>query len=166
MEGGQRHKRRSVAGENAYIAVDYLDATEDSMQARDGNPEEFLRCLTSPDIIQVNWHFHHGNKEPNQKAYDRVWKIMKETGRDWAVSEHMTFNGSDYTSFSDEVLDEILMNTLRQGTRFGWDFVTTLNNTSDNFCLYNDDWTPKRVISRVDDRWDWWLEKVKQIENE
>ena len=157
---------RSVAGEKAYIAVDYLDASETTMQRRDGNPEEFLRALTCPTIIQVNWHFNLNEKKTNQKAYDRVWKIIKETGRDWAVSEHMTFNGSDFTSNSNQVLESILLNTLNQGTRFGWDFTNTLNNSNDSFCLYNSDWTPKRVVATADDYWGWWMYKAEQIEEQ
>ncbi|MCR5019064.1 MAG: hypothetical protein K6A64_09740 [Bacteroidales bacterium] len=152
---------RSVAGENAYIAVDYLDGSEASMMARDGNPEEFLRSLTSPNIIQVNWHFNHEEKKTNQKAYDRVWKIIRETGRDWAVTEHMTFNGNNYSILSDEVLDSILQSTLDHGTRFGWEFTNSMNQTADDFCLYNDNWTPKRVIARVDNNWDYWQRQIQ-----
>jgi len=56
------------------------------------------------------------------------------------------------------------MNTLQQGTRFGWEFVNVGNSTSSNFSLYHDDWSPKRVMSVVDDNWDYWMEQVKRIE--
>ena len=156
---------RSVAGKDAYVAVDYLDTiTEDSMIRRDGNPEEFLRALTCPNIIQLNWHWH-GNG-PNQAGYDRLWKIIKETGRDWAVSEHMTFGGSSGGSNADQVIDAILLNTLTQGTRFGWDFTNTFNRNDDSFSLYNDDWSPKRVMKNVDNYWGWWLYQMDKIEKE
>ena len=157
---------RSVAGPKAHVAMDYLDASEATMRSRDGNPEEFLRALTGPDIIQVNWHWHLTEGQPNQKAYDRVWKIKNETGRDWAITEHMTFNGEDYTANSEQKLDAILMNTLNQGTRFGWEFTNSLNSTDDSFCLYFDGWTPKRVIKNVDDNWAYWLYQVEKIEKE
>ena len=154
---------RSVAGENAYVAVDYLDAAESSMQNRDGNPIEFLTALTCPNIIQVNWHFTNG--APNQKAYDRVYQVKNATHRDWAVSEHMTLNGSDY-NFSASVIDKLLMNTLNQGTRLGWEFVNILPNSNDNFCLYKSDYSPKSAMKRVDDYWGYWMHMVEEIESQ
>lgn len=155
---------RDIAGVDAYVAVDYLDAEEDSMEKRVGNPEEFLAQLTSPDIIQVNWSWFFPENRPNQKAYDRVWKVMNDENRAWAVTEHMTFNGSDFTRYTNEQLEQILMNTLEQGTRFGWEFVSVNNNRTAPFSLYNDDWSPKRVMKIVDDQWNCWMEQVKEIE--
>lgn len=155
---------RSAAGGNAIIATDYLDAEERSMRARCGDPEEFLRNLSAPDIIQVNWHWNLVEKQANQKAYDRVWKIRNETGRDWAVSEHMTFNGQDYAGYQVYELDRVLLNTISCGTRFGWEFTNTLNNTADPFCCYNDDWSPKEVIGNVDNYWGWWMYRVEKEE--
>jgi len=83
---------REVAGANAYIAVDYLDAGVAEQISRDGNPVEFLTHLSSVNIIQINWTWYFLTNSVNQKAYDRVWKVIKNTGRDWTVSEHMTFN--------------------------------------------------------------------------
>lgn len=148
---------REIAGENAWVAVDYLDASEDQQIRRDGDPVEFLACLTAANIIQINWTWHFPSHSVNQKAYDRVWKVIREYDRDWAVSEHMTFNGSDFSSYLDKTLNVILMNTLKQGTRFGWEFVNVRNNTIDGFCLYNNDWSPKKVIKYVDDHWGYWL---------
>ena len=156
---------RSVAGKDALIAVDYLDADEGSMMLRCGDPEEFLMNLTCANIIQVNWHWYFPTGKPNQKAYDRVHKVMKATGRDWAVTEHMTFNGSDY-GFSTDVLDAVLENTLHQGTRFGWDFTNTFNRDTDSFSLYRTDWSPKRTIKNVDDNWGYWMYRVGEIEKE
>ena len=157
---------RSVAGKNAYIATDYLDATESTMRARCGNPEEFLRNLSGPNIIQVNWHWHLTEGKPNQKAYDRVYKIKNETKRDWVVTEHMTFNGQDFASNPATTLDKILENTIAQSTRFGWEFTNTLNNTNDDFCCYFDGWSPKAVIKSVDNYWGWWMYRVQQVEKE
>ena len=155
---------RSVAGENAYVAADYLDATESSMMARCGDPVEFLRHLEGIDIIQVNWTWHLVEKHINQKAFDRVHQVMEETGRKWAVSEHMTFNGSDFNDLTPEQLDLILDNTLRQGTRFGWEFVNVAPGTRASFNVYNDDWSPKLPLSRVESQWDEWMEKARSYQ--
>ncbi len=156
---------REIAGEDAYIAVDYLDAGETEQIRRDGNPVEFLTHLTAANIIQINWSWYFPENKVNQKAYDRVWEVINTTGRDWAVSEHMTFNGSDFTRYSNSTLNKILLNTLTQGTRFGWEFVNLGNSTKDNFAIYKDDWSPKRVIKYVDDHWGYWLYKAGIIED-
>jgi len=155
---------REVAGENKYVAVDYLDAAESQQYLRVGEPLEFLRNLTCANIIQVNWSWHFITDSPNQKAYDRVHQIMEETGRDWAVTEHMTFNGSDF-HWAPDRLKALLENTLQQGTRFGWEFVSLLPGTDHYFDVYNDDWSPKETIASVDNYWDEWLDRVQEIEN-
>lgn len=155
---------KEIAGQNAYIAVDYLDADESIQYLRVGEPLEFLRNITEANIIQVNWSWYFPDNKPNQKAYDRVNQINKEMGRNWAITEHMTFNGSDFVNYSDEELKTILENTLEQGTRFGWEFVDVGNSTKSNFSHYNDDWTPKRVMSIVDNNWDYWMKRVQDIE--
>jgi len=161
---GEAEAYRSVAGSSAYVAVDYLDATESTQMNRVGGPIEFLTHLTSPNIIQVNWHWNLATQSPNQKAYDRVWQVKNSTQRDWAITEHMTFNGSDYRSFSDQYLINILNNTLNQGTRFGWEFVNVINRSTDEFCVYYNNWSPKRPINVVDNYWGYWLHQVKTIE--
>jgi hypothetical protein len=155
---------REVAGQNSYVAVDFLDAEESTTRSRNGDPVEFLSHLTAPNIIQVNWHWYFPSNEPNQKAYDRVWGVMRDKERDWAVSEHMTFNGTDFNRYTDEELKKILLNTLKQGTRFGWEFVSVGNGGS--FSLYGEEWKPKRVMKMVDENWDYWLNEIKRIENE
>lgn len=155
---------REIAGVDAYIAVDYLDADEDTMAKRCGNPEEFLAHLDAPNIIQVNWSWFFPTNSPNQKAYDRVHHANDMYNRDWAITEHMTFNGSDFNHYSDEELRQILLNALHQGTRFGWEFVSIDNATNGSFSLYNDDWSPKRVMGIVDLHWDDWLARIREIE--
>ncbi len=157
---------REVAGEDAYIAVDYLDAAENTTRRRNGDPVEFLSHLSNVDIIQVNWSWYFPSDSPNDKAYERVYQVKNELNRDWAVTEHMTFNGSDFVNYDDETLREILMNTLNQGTRFGWEFVTISNSSDNNFSLYNDDWSPRRVMKVVDGHWDYWMEQVELIESD
>lgn len=156
---------REIAGVDAYIAVDYLDADEDTMAKRCGNPEEFLAHLDAPNIIQVNWSWFFPTNSPNQKAYDRVHHANDMYNRDWAITEHMTFNGSDFNHYSDEELRQILLNALHQGTRFGWEFVSIDNATNGSFSLYNDDWSPKRVMGIVDLHWDDWLARIRAIED-
>ena len=155
---------REVAGDSAYVAVDYLDADEKDQQLRMGDPIEFLTHLTGANIIQVNWSWYFPSSIPNQKAYDRVNQVMKETNRDWAITEHMTFNGSDFVSFEESRLQSILENTLNQGTRFGWEFVSVTNETNSNFSLYYDDWSPKPVMKFVDQYWGYWLHRTAEIE--
>jgi hypothetical protein len=157
---------REIAGDRAYIAVDYLDANEAEQFRRDGDPVEFLSALTVPNIIQVNWTWYFPTGKPNQKAYDRVWQVIRQSGKDWAVSEHMTFNGSDFIQYTTTQLEKILENTLAQGTRFGWEFVSVTNNSGGSFSLYHDDWSPKRVIGFVDDHWGYWLQRVETVEKE
>lgn len=96
-----------------------------------------------PDIIQVNWSWYFPTHTPNQKAYERVRQASQAFGWDWAITEHMTFNGSDFNHYSDGELRQILLNTLMQGTRFGREFVSIDASTAGSFSLYNDDWTPK-----------------------
>ncbi|HHU26155.1 MAG TPA: hypothetical protein GXZ56_06005 [Bacteroidales bacterium] len=157
---------REIAGKNAYVAVDYLDANEKEQYLRMGDPVEFLTHLTAPNIIQVNWSWYFPDNKPNQKAYDRVWQVKEAAERDWAITEHMTFNGSDYVAFPDQKLESILENTLKQGTRFGWEFVNVNNATNDNFSLYHDNWSPKRVMKFVDQYWGYWMHRVKMIEDQ
>lgn len=154
---------REIAGPEAYVAVDYLDADERHQVARNGNPIEFLKHLTTPNIIQVNWHWHFPTNSPNQKAYDRIRQVNNEMCRNWAITEHMTLNGSDFLAYDDTFLELILENTLSQGTGFGWEFTNVLNNSNDVFCLYKNDWTPKNVIQIVDEYWGYWLYRVEKI---
>jgi len=155
---------REIAGKDAFVAVDFLDADEKTTIRRNGNPIEFLSHLHSANIIQVNWSWYFPSNSPNQKAYDRVHQVMNQLKRDWAITEHMTFNGSDFVNYNDATLQKILMNTLNQGTRFGWEFVNVANSTNDPFSVYNDNWSPKRVMNAVDSKWDYWMEQVKSIE--
>lgn len=155
---------REIAGENAYVAVDYWDAAEEIQYLRMGDPIEFLSHLTSANIIQVNWSWYFPSNAPNNKAYERVNKVMEQKKFDWAITEHMTFNGSDFVNYSFPELEKILENTLNQGTRFGWEFVSIMPSSQNNFCLYNDDWTPKKVMQVVDEHWEDWLDKINEIE--
>lgn len=154
---------REVAGENAYVAVDYLETGGPEMPNRNGDSLTFLRNLTCANIIQVNWHWHVARRAPNQIAYDNVYQVMQEKGRDWAVTEHMTFNGSDYSA---AIAPAMLRNTIEQSTRFGWEFVS-LSNSSDNpFALYNNDWSAKPLIAVVDDNWEAWLKEIQERESQ
>ena len=150
---------RAVAGDDKWVAVDYLETGGKEMRNRNGRSFTFLQNLTCANILQVNWHWHLGRRAPNNTAYQTVSSVMKITKRPWAVTEHMTFNGSDYTP---EEAPAMLRNTLARGTRFGWEFVNVGASSNAAFSLYNDDWSPKPLIAVVDDHWDEWMAEVKQ----
>jgi hypothetical protein len=151
---------RSVAGADAYIAVDYLETSGPEMSRRNGGSVRFLTALEGVNIIQVNWHWHLGSRSPHRAAYANVRAVMAETGRDWAVSEHMTLNGSDYRP---EEAEAMLRNALSSGTGYGWEFVNVAASSGDPFSLYQDDWSPKPLIAAVDDRWEEWRKEIAAL---
>ena len=158
-----------------WIASDYLDAEEHTMPQRCGDPVELLRNMTEVDIIQVNWTWCNIARQPNQKAYDRVRKVMAEYGRDWVITEHMTINGSDY--FESDMLG-LIENTLKNGTLFGWEFVdiaadrdSAVTKPNDvlpgdfkpqHFAVYDADWNPKPAMAAFEDNWAYWMQKVQE----
>jgi hypothetical protein len=150
---------RAVAGKDAYIAVNYLETCGDEMPRRYGNSLRFLEELTGADIIQLNCHRHHEKQSPNACAYRNVKDAMKRKNRSWAISEHMTLNGSDYKP---ENVPAILRSALAEGTGFGWEFVNVSASSKDPFALYNDDWSPKPVMAELDSRWSEWLAQIAQ----
>ncbi|MEX0322629.1 MAG: hypothetical protein AB3N63_10755 [Puniceicoccaceae bacterium] len=161
-------------GGHLWIASDYLDAEEKTMPQRCGDPVELLRNMSETDIVQINWSWCNVNRRPNKKAYERVRQVMKETGRDWVITEHMTINGSDY--YENEMV-ELLENTLQNSTRFGWEFVDIAADRDDpstkpnqvipgdfkpqHFSVYDANWNPKPPMQVVESTWDEWMEKVK-----
>ncbi|MEM9399814.1 MAG: hypothetical protein AAF984_06360 [Verrucomicrobiota bacterium] len=173
---GDAKALRAGANDNPlWIATDYLDAEEDTMLQRCGDAVELLRNMTESDIIQVNWSWCNINREPNQRAYDRVKQVMTETGRDWVVAEHMTINGADYYE-SD--MEGLLNNTLKNGTHFGWEFVDIAADRDDpstqpndvlpgdfkpqHFSVYDENWEPKAPMKVVESRWKEWLEQATE----
>ncbi|MBO6103407.1 MAG: beta-galactosidase [Opitutales bacterium] len=172
VNGDARAYREGFGDKPVWIASDYLDAAEKTMAARVGSPMNFLLNLTEPDILQVNWSWHFDERRPNAKAYARVREVMAATGRDWAVTEHMTINGTDY--FPHE-MEALLRNTIANSTNFGWEFVDIAVDNVDpskegvvvagsfkplNFSVYNNDWTPKPSMAVVDDRWEEWMSEI------
>lgn len=170
INGDAEALRKGAGGTDLWVASDYLDAEEDTMLQRCGNPVELLRNMTGVDIVQVNWAWCNVARKPNQKAYDRVKQVMDETGRDWAVTEHMTINGADY--FESD-MPGLLHNTLENGTHFAWEFVdiaadrdspdTKPNDVlpgdfkPQHFSVYDADWNPKPAMKAVDENWDEWV---------
>lgn len=150
---------RSVAGEDAYIAVDYLETCGEEMPRRLGDSRTFLEKLTAADVLQVNWHWHVPLHAPNHCAYENVRDVARRMGRQWTLTEHMTLNASDYNPLH---VEEMLRNTLRQGNRFGWEFVSVSPSTRGYFALYNDDWSPKPLMAVVEENWDKWLALVRE----
>jgi len=153
---------RSVAGEKAYVAVDYLETSGSEMKYRNGDSDEFLRNLSCPTIIQVNWHTVNG--KPHKAAYERVRKIMKETGRNWAIAEHMTMNGDDFAGYTMSMTETMLEGTLNNGTRLGWEFTNVCFSDADSFCVYDAKHNPKKNMRYVDKWWGYWMTRVKEIE--
>ncbi|NDV61582.1 hypothetical protein G0Q06_03885 [Puniceicoccales bacterium CK1056] len=170
INGDARAYKEAANGAPLWIATDYLDAENGTMNRRLGDPVELLRNLTEINIIQVNWSWCNIRRKPNQKAYDRVHQVMREHKKDWAITEHMTLNGADY--FPEDV-DGLLSNTLKNGTRFGWEFVDIAPDFDDpstkpndvlpgdfkpqHFSLYDSDWQAKPVMSIVDNNWSDWV---------
>jgi hypothetical protein len=166
---------RKAAGADAWVACEYLDADEPTMMARCGDPVVFLKGLETIDIIQVNWHWHYGNRAPNLKAYQRVKIAMEFTGCDWVITEHMTINGTDYHA---EEMHELLVSTIRNGTRFGWEFVDIAADLDDpavpegkvvpgdfkpaHFSVYDKDWNPKPPMAVVEDNWEYWMAMINR----
>jgi len=152
---------REVAGKDAYVAVDYLETGNPEMYLRNGDSKEFLRRLTCANIIQVNHHWALQRQCCNTVAYDNVHEINEECGRNWVIGEHMTFNGDDFRYNESEA---VLENTLKNGTRMGWEFTNIVNDSGQSFCLYTDNFTPKGAMRMVDNYWGWWLHRVARIE--
>ena len=148
---------RDVAGADAYIAVDYLETGNATMPRRNGDSVRFLEAVTCADIIQVNRHWRTDLKGPNECAYRTVWDVKERLGRPWAISEHMTLNGSDYDPAD---VPAMLRNALAQGTGFGWEFVNVAASSGAKFALYNDDWSPKPLMAAVDDHWPQWQQEI------
>lgn len=170
---GDAQAYRDVAGQEAWIAADYLDAAENTMTQRCGDPIIFLTRLTAPNILQVNWTWHNADRQPNLKAYQRVRQVMEKTGRDWAVTEHMTINGTDY--YPNE-MEQLLRNTISNSTHFGWEFVDVVPDRDDpnvpigtvtpgrfkpvHFSVYGADWQPKPSMAVVDGQWEQWMQEI------
>ena len=99
---------------------------------------------------------------------------MEETGRDWAITEHMTINGTDYHPHEMEAL---LRNTIAHSTPFGWEFVDILADREDptlppgtvlpnafkprHFSVYGPDWQAKPAMAVVDDHWESWMREIR-----
>lgn len=170
INGDAQALRKGSSNPAIWVASDYLDAEDYTLQQRCGDPIELLRNMTETNIIQVNWAWCNIERKPNQKAYDRVKQVMQETGRDWVVTEHMTMNGADY--FESD-MDGLLRNTLENGTHFGWEFVDICADTDSpdtkpndvlpgdfkpqHFSVYDADWNPKAPMKIVEDNWTEWM---------
>lgn len=175
INGDARAIRAGANDDRLWIAADYLDAEEHAAIRRCGNPIEYLSHLTEVDIIQVNWSWCNIRREPNTRAYKRVHQVMKDTKRDWAISEHMTINGADY-SVSD--MEGLLKNALLNGTCFGWEFVDIAADRDDpelppnavrpgnfkpaHFAVYDENWNPKPPMAVVENSWQKWRTLIRE----
>jgi hypothetical protein len=175
VNGDAKALKAGANGADLWIATDYLDAEEETVVRRLGDPIEFLRHLREVDIVQVNWSWCNINRRPNSKAYARVHEINKSEAKKWVIAEHMTINGTDYYP---EDIEGLLLNTLANGTRFGWEFVDIGPDQDDpqtqpnevlpgdfkpqHFCLYDANWEPKATMAVVESQWDRWMEIAKK----
>lgn len=148
---------RSVAGADAYVAMDYLETAGPEMPNRNGDSRIFLEHLRGISVVQVNWHWHLVTRSTNEVAYRNLREVMAKGGRDWAISEHMTLNGSD---FRPEEVPALLRSTLKNGTGLGWEFVNVCASSADPFSLYRDDWSAKPLMAQVDDHWTEWVREA------
>jgi hypothetical protein len=170
IDGDALALKAGAGGKALWIATDYLDAEEPTMMRRLGDPIELLQRLRHVNILQVNWSWCNIERRPNRKAYERVHQAIREHGKEWAVTEHMTINGTDYFP---EDIEGLLLNTLANGTRFGWEFVDIGPDTDDpttkpnqvlpgdfkpqHFCLYDAEWNPKPTMALIESDWDRWM---------
>lgn len=175
VNGDARALKAGAADAPLWIAVDYLDAEEDTMIKRLGDPTEFLRNLTDCTILQVNWSWCNIRRVPNTKAYERVHDVCRRYHKDWAIAEHMTINGTDYHP---EDIEALLKNTLHNGTRFGWEFVDIGPDLDDpstfpnqvlpgdfkpqHFRLYDQNWDPKPTMQIIESNWEHWMRLATQ----
>jgi len=146
---------RDAAGAGALVAVDYLETGGADMRNRNGGSDQFLDALDGVDIIQCNWHWLPGTNTPFELAYDRAGSRV--SAKAWAVTEHMTINGSDFRAAH---IPDVLQHTLDRGNAFGWEIVTTTASTTCDFCVYNDDWSPKSVVVEIDTNLACWLSRI------
>lgn len=156
INGDALAMREGFGNKPIWIAVDYLDANEGTMQARVGIPEIFLENINQADIIQVNWTWDNEFRKPNLKAYKRVYEAMRKKNRSWVVSEHMTINGSDYRASE---MEGLLRNTIENGTGFGWEFANIA--PGGDFSVYDEGWKPKPHMAVVEENWAKWMREVK-----
>lgn len=170
INGDARALKAGAGGAPLWIAVDYLDAEDSTMRQRLGHPIEFLSHLTQCNILQVNWSWCNIARRPNTKAYERVQQVVRDFGRQWAVTEHMTINGTDYYP---EDIEGLLRHTLERGTHFGWEFVDIAPDRDDpstqpnqvltgdfkpqHFALYDASWRPKPTMALIEKAWDDWM---------
>ncbi|MFH1436441.1 MAG: hypothetical protein ABIJ56_12045 [Pseudomonadota bacterium] len=146
---------REVAGAGALLAVDYLETGGSDMRNRNGDSLLFLDALDGVDIIQCNWHWLPGSNSAFDTAYERA--NDRRAAKGWAISEHMTINGSDFLAAD---IPSVLQHTLDSGNRFGWEIVATINQSDNAFCVYNDDWSPKYPVVEIDTSLGCWLSRI------
>ncbi|MEM0964856.1 MAG: hypothetical protein AAGJ81_01730 [Verrucomicrobiota bacterium] len=170
-----RALRAGAGNAPLWIASDYLDAESFTESQRCGDAVALLRGMSEIQIVQINWSWCNIDRKPNLRAYRRVRQVMEETGRDWAVTEHMTINGADY---HESDMKGLLMNTIENGSHFGWEFVdiaadrdspsTKPNDVlpgdfkPQHFAVYDENWEPKAPMKVVDEEWEVWMQMVQQ----
>ncbi|MBI4581416.1 MAG: hypothetical protein HY718_17065 [Planctomycetes bacterium] len=152
---GDAQAIRSVVPQ-VYIAVDYNGRFDDERKLRLGSPEVFLGNLKGVDIIQIAPHVVN---VWTPSSWDDVVAVNKESGKHWAISEHMTGTGS--WGQDDTEMTTILETTLTHGTRWGWEFVNAGNRHAvDDYQLYDENWKSRTLDVIEGDNWPAWVKKI------
>ena len=151
---GDARAIRSIVGDNALIAVDYLETGGTEMYRRNGDSMTFLRGLDRVDILQCNWHWQNATHRPFDLAYDNARSLI--TAKGWAIAEHMTLNGR----FPAADTERVLQHTLAAGNRLGWEVVNARPSSGDRFATYNTDWSPKPMVAPLDQNHALWMSRA------
>jgi hypothetical protein len=138
-----------------YIAVDYNGRFDDDKGLRLGEHLGFLRALEDVNIIQIAAHTWHWGTT----SWEDVVRVNREDHKGWAIGENITIGG-DWPD-NDQETTQILDDTLRLGTRWGWECVNAGNrHETDSYHLYNQDWSSP-VADVIDGpNWERWLKKT------
>ncbi len=145
------------AAPGVFVAVDYNGRLDDHDHegARIGDHLTFLKALQGVDIIQVAPHTWHWGTS----SWEEVSRVNREARKGWAIGENITISGA--SPDDDQETTRILDDTLKLGTRWGWECVNAGNeHETDNYCLYNRDWSSPVADVIEGPNWEHWLKKI------
>lgn len=146
---------RSIAGQDALVAADYLETGGGDMVNRLGDSPTYLENLSGVNIIQVNWHWGCNNG-PCDVGYNNVAQYAAQ--KSWGIMEHMTLSG-ELAPYCGQI-SQLLEHTINKGNKLGWEMVNARPSSSDGFTIYNDDWSPKCIAVELDNNWRQWFARL------
>ena len=146
---------RSIAGQDALVAADYLETGGGDMVNRLGDSNTYLQNLSGINIIQVNWHWGCNNG-PCDFGYNNVAQYAAQ--KNWGIMEHMTISG-ELAPYCGQI-SQLLQHTINKGNKLGWEMVNARPTTSDGFTVYNNDWSPKCMVQELDNNWQQWFARL------